>query len=418
MQSSGKKGGSEMPDSLPARRVKAPGLIWIPRKHGFTPYWRASDKGYKPRTVNLSRLADDPEELAKRCDAWQAEMLEWRSARYVDALHFDGTVGSLISIYLRHPQSSFQDTRPTSRSPYLHYAGKLQIEIGDRMVKSMSGLDLKEWHGEWSSNGRHVSAATMRRAVLDAAISFGVEARLPGCADTLLSLRAAKRKLPRPKHREITVTAEDVECLRKAAHADGRPSMALTYALVFETTLRLWDVIGQWMPEDAPDDRTVIRRPRKYTRPSRNWFGLCWEDIGPDLVLRYRPSKTSEKTGLTVTFPIAEAPMVMEELAHWPENRRTGPLIVRESTGLPYKSNHFGEMWRKDRESVGLSPKVWARDLRASGITEARAAGVLTDDIAKVAGHSSTKTTSAVYDRATLAAAERFARARSEARRT
>jgi integrase len=108
--------------------------------------------------------------------------------------------------------------------------------------------------------------------------------------------------------------------------------------------------------------------------------------------------------------------MVMEELAYWPEDKRAGPMIVRESTGLPYRSNHFNELWRKDRETVGLQKEVWARDLRASGITEARAAGVLTDDIAKVAGHSSTKTTSAVYDRATLAAAERFARARKLAR--
>jgi integrase len=73
-------------------------------------------------------------------------------------------------------------------------------------------------------------------------------------------------------------------------------------------------------------------------------------------------------------------------------------------------------MWARDRKTVGLSPKVWARDLRASGITEARAAGVSTDDAAKVAGHSSTKTTRAVYDRAVLAAAERFAKARVLAR--
>jgi integrase len=73
-------------------------------------------------------------------------------------------------------------------------------------------------------------------------------------------------------------------------------------------------------------------------------------------------------------------------------------------------------MWARDRKTIGLSPKVWARDLRASGITEGRAAGVAIDDVAKVAGHSSARTTSAVYDRAAHAAALRFAKARVLAR--
>ena len=73
-------------------------------------------------------------------------------------------------------------------------------------------------------------------------------------------------------------------------------------------------------------------------------------------------------------------------------------------------------MWSRDRKAAGLPGHVWARDLRASGISEARAAGVATDDAAKVAGHASTKTTSAVYDRAALEAAERFAEARAKKR--
>jgi hypothetical protein len=39
------------------------------------------------------------------------------------------------------------------------------------------------------------------------------------------------------------------------------------------------------------------------------------------------------------------------------------------------------------------------------------------DDAAKVAGHASTRMTSPVYDRAVLAAAERFAEARSNKRK-
>lgn len=82
------------------------------------------------------------------------------------------------------------------------------------------------------------------------------------------------------------------------------------------------------------------------------------------------------------------------------------------ATAINNSSNYFAEFCREDRKAAGISDNVWARDLRASGISEARAGGVATDDAAKVAGHASTKTTAAVYDRANLEAAERFAEAR------
>lgn len=193
--------------------------------------------------------------------------------------------------------------------------------------------------------------------------------------------------------------------------------MALAYALVFETTLRLWDVIGQWWPMDAPLISDVVMTPHTSMKEAKKWLGLRWEDIGQDLVLRYVPSKTSAKTGMAVTFPLGRAPMVMEELAHWPDNKRTGPVVVCGGTGMPWTPNYFAEFWREDRKAAGIGDNVWARDLRASGISEARAGGVATDDAAKVAGHASTKTTAAVYDRANLEAAERFAEARVSRRK-
>jgi integrase len=185
---------------------------------------------------------------------------------------------------------------------------------------------------------------------------------------------------------------------------------------VFETTLRLWDVIGQWVDWREYGVSDIVQG--KPDKPgAKKWFGLRWEDINDDLVLHYTPSKTSMKTGLAITFPLRMAPMVIEELENWPQDARQGPVIVNAKTGLPYSAIRFDELWRRDRKAAGISDKVWARDLRASGITEGRAAGVLTDDVAKVAGHSSTRTTSEIYDRAALEAAERFAEARVEKRK-
>jgi len=54
--------------------------------------------------------------------------------------------------------------------------------------------------------------------------------------------------------------------------------------------------------------------------------------------------------------------------------------------------------------------------MRAGGITEARQAGAPTDDVAKLAGHANKRTTARVYDRDSLEAARRVARARHEHR--
>ena len=390
------------------KRPTAPGLGW----YGDVPRWRASAKarakGFEPPTVNLSKYRDDPDQLRYQCEKYQREQDIFLNGA-PDA-GFDKTLGSLLKKYQTDPDSPYHNLRPSSRRPYDHYIKRLIPIIGDRKIAKITGMDLKRWHDAWSDGGRMLASSKMQRAILDAAISYGIMCRLKGCLELREVLKTASRKLPHPRRREFTVTAEQVVSLRKAAHEAKRPACALAYALVFETTLRLWDVIGQWVKTEEYGISDI-------TNAGKKWFGLRWEDINGDLVLHYVPSKTSMKTGLAVTFPLRMAPMVMEELEHWPQEGRQGPVIVNATTGLPYSAIRFDELWRRDRKAACISDKVWARDLRASGITEGRAAGALTDDVAKVAGHSSTRTTSEIYDRAALEAAERFAEARVEKRK-
>ncbi|TPM59017.1 integrase [Mesorhizobium sp. B2-2-4] len=349
-------------------------------------------------------------------------MNAWKSGLRGHVGSFDGTVSYILKKYETEEDSPFHSLRPGSRHPYEFYLKRLDYEIGAKRLDGITGVDLKRWHEAWSEGGVKLAASKMMRAVLDAAITYAVMSFKSGTPERRAvtelreSLKAASRKIPNPKRRESIITAEQVIALRSSAHEGDRPSSALVYALVFETTLRLWDVIGQWWPMDASLISDVVMAPHTSMKFAKKWFGIRWEDIDAELVLRYVPSKTSAKTGLAVTFPLSRAPMVMEELAHWPIEKRQGPVIVAEGTGMPYSSNYFGEFWRIDRAAAGIPANVWARDLRASGITEGRASGVSTDDAAKVAGHASTKTTAAVYDRATLEAAERFADARTAKR--
>lgn len=395
--------------------VKAPGLKWRKLAGGLSPVWVADEtdvkNGYRPKTVNLKHIADQPDMLVAKCNALQSDMLLWRTGYRRDPLHFDGTVRSLLDIYEIHERSSFHKLKPGSKRPYNHYLKQLRGHIGAIRIDEISGVDILDWHDLWSENGKHLAAAAMARSVFEAAISFGIMLRVEGAAELAAIFRETRKKLPGPKSRTAVLTTEQVIAARQAAHADGRKSGALAYAFVFETTLRLWDVIGQWWPMEQGGLSDVIDAER-----GTKWFGLRWEDIGPDMMLRYTPSKTDGTTGKEVLYPLSKAPMVLEELQHWPEEKRTGPLIVFEKTSMPYRDRDFTDQWARDRKSAGIAKHIWARDLRASGITEGRASAATTDDTAKVAGHSSTRTTARIYDRAVLEAADRFADARLKGR--
>jgi integrase len=126
-----------------------------------------------------------------------------------------------------------------------------------------------------------------------------------------------------------------------------------------------------------------------------------WSQIDEHGVLRLTPGKTEDSSALRVLIPLRECPMVVEELAIVPQSARSGPLIVNPKTGLPYRQIYYRDVWHASAKAAGISRSVWNRDLRASGITEAREAGAPTDDVAKTAGHADKRTTARVYDRDT-----------------
>ncbi|MBO9194384.1 hypothetical protein J5277_09725 [Rhizobium sp. 16-449-1b] len=398
-------------------KVTAKGLKWIKRPKGVTPYWVADDVaikgGFRPKNVNLSHMRDEPMRIVAKCNQLQGELELWKVEHKRDPTQFDGTIASVLTAYEQHEDSPYLALKPGSLVPYKHYLARLRGHIGSRHVSDINGVDIIRWHREWSEDGKHLAAAEMARAVLMAALSFGVMLRSAGTSDLLSILRETNRKLPKPRSRKESLTAEQVATLRAAAHASGRPSRALAYAIAFETTLRLWDVIGQWWPLDKGGVSDIIDAKQK-----KKWFGLRWEDISEDLVLSYIPSKTRFTTEKRVFYPLSDAPMVLEELKHWPVEKRSGPVIVLESTGLPYHATTMTMAWNLDKKNAGITTKVWARDLRASGITEGRASAVAADDVAKVAGHSSREMVEEIYDRTTIEAAERFAKGRKERRET
>lgn len=423
-------------------KIKAPGLKYRARRNAQpVPYWIASEAavkaGYTPKSV---RLHGDAAEIEGRCNRLQAEMLQWLGGTTSSPLPaFDGTFRTLLEIYEKDPESTFAELKPSSLVPYCSYLKRLQAHIGDREIEACDGRDVKRWFAIWrapripsdvdavlrkagvdpapmtpgerqraavaiTGAKPRVAAARMALAVLKAALRWGIVCRMRGCAEFKAIIAEMEFESTRP--RVEAPTAAQVEALRRSAHDHGAPERALLYALQFETTLRLWDIAGAWLPLSDPRPSLVLSRKRK-------WVGLMWSSIDRDLILSHTPAKTSDSSEARVMIDLKECPMVMAELRHLPETGRSGPIIANPRTSLPYTHPILRGHFRRDAKSAGWPAAIWNRDLRAAGITEAREADVANDDIAKVAGHTSAGTTGRVYDRANLAAARRIARARA-----
>jgi hypothetical protein len=206
--------------------------------------------------------------------------------------------------------------------------------------------------------------------------------------------------------RKLVLNADQVSAARQAVREMQHPRVALAYAIQFEGAVRQWDVKGQWLP-------MADRTPSAVHYKGKKWIGPTWANVDENLILRWTPTKTEDTTAPEIVVDLRACPMVMEELEFIAIEARKGPLIPDLSAGRPYTEDRFSEIWRAAAKAAGISPKVWNRDLRKSGSTEARAAGAPIDDLKKLMGHApETQVTADVYDMANLEAHRRIAAAR------
>jgi hypothetical protein len=118
--------------------------------------------------------------------------------------------------------------------------------------------------------------------VLKTALSFGKACRLPGCAEFKATFEDIRFKTPPP--RQQAPTAAEIVAVRAAAHQFGHHAAAFAYAVQFETSLRQWDVIGEWIPLADPRPSAIIQGQSKWIGPTRS-------QIDEDLVFRLMPSE-------------------------------------------------------------------------------------------------------------------------------
>ncbi|WP_439398450.1 tyrosine-type recombinase/integrase [Bradyrhizobium sp. PMVTL-01] len=385
--------------------------------------WRATKAavkaGYPVKTVNLAELAGNEIRLRQRCQRLQSEMREWlTSGTKKSKISFDGTFGTLLDIYQSDPKSTYVNLEPASKVPYDVYLRMLKPEIGRCRIDITDGVEVKTWFEFWATPATEggepqLAKAHMALSVVKAAVTFGIMRRLPGCTEFKEVLNSLKGQLPHLRPRKIAMTADQIIAARAGATELQHQRAAFAYALAFEGAVRVWDVVGKWVPISDKRPSTVIHLTKK-------WLGPTWANVDESLILRWTPAKTEHTSGETIAIDLRACPMVMEELEWIPQEARQGPLVINPETGRPYTVERWAKIWRTikaedaKKEHPQLPAKAWTRDLRKSGSTEARAAGARLDDVKKVMGHTpETEVTDKVYDLAKVEAHRRVAEART-----
>lgn len=120
--------------------------------------------------------------------------------------------------------------------------------IGARRLDRVTGEHLLRWHREFAKPSKVGGTPRIRFAhalmtQLRIVLMFG---RVLNIADAkeLRSVMEDMEFATAPQ-RDAFILPEQVEAVRKAAHARGLPSVALATAIMFEAVLRQKDVIGE-----------------------------------------------------------------------------------------------------------------------------------------------------------------------------
>lgn len=368
-------------------------------------YWnpnRASKKA--PKGLPLRPIAGDmsDEDIAAQCRAWTDELLADMEGLAQGPV-YDGTIESLILLYRTDENSPFKALKHATRIRDYEPSLKLiRDTVGKRVISQLKGEDFRRWYRQWGTLGRTRRAHGAIRK-LRSVLSYGVEQRLHGCSQAreILSLI----RFATPNTRTVKMEYAHAKAICDKALELGRPSIALTQAIQWDTALRRIHVIGEWLPVEEGDTGGIIRGKTK-------WQGITAADISADKVLTVPFTSKGKKA---TRHDLAACPLVMEVLkkAALPA---VGPLIVSEKTKLPYRENYYAQDWREIAGAAEVPKEVWSMDARAGAISEAEEATGNLDAARKMAGHTNARTTLGYVRNDDLENNRRVSEARSKLR--
>lgn len=316
---------------------------------------------------------------------------------------FDDTVSSLINIYLKDPDSPFQPLRFHTKTTYEARFKKIRASAGSKRISTLKFRDFKRLYEGWrepkvEGDPERVSHAYEHIKFTRIVFAFGALLELPRCIETSAILSGME--FENPKRRTEVINRAQAEAICRQANAVGSGSIALAQALQHDLMIRQKDAIGELIPMSEPGISDQHQRGFKWGA------GLRWEEIDAGMKLKHRVSKSvrgrgnlaNPDAGKIKTWNLPLYPMVMQQLALMAgvtvgELRRdmlpaSGPVVIAEHSGFPWRQKFFAERWRKIAHAAGVPDHVQNRDSRAGGATEAEQSGVDLEMIRKGLGHS------------------------------
>lgn len=315
------------------------------------------------------------------------------------------TITDLIERY-REDDAYRKNIVHRTRTTYDANLRRIHTDRGDARLFDIKREDIRAWYAEWGKRGTGTSHALM--IMLRIIFNFGSKLEDREC-DRLVGIMS-KEKFKQPPHDERVLTAEQARAIRAEAHRQGFPSIALQQAFR-DIALRQSDTTGEWVPLDQPGVTDILSR-----RFGKWLHGARWDEIDGTLTFRH----ASCKTGKRLVVDLKDAEMLVEEfnilapgcvvekeIVHPVTKEVTtvivvrrellpakGPIIVNETTGLPYIYDTFRRRWRDCARGAGVPDNIKNRHSRAGRLTEVIANGASIEDAQKLAQHSTTQMTS------------------------
>ena len=377
---------------------------------------------YSPATVRIHVDLSDTsavEKVEDICRREQDAMLGWlEEATGGDKERlrpkFNGTFGSLCDLYESDGESGYADLQGNTKNSYQDALKIIRSDIGLRRIDLVAPKYFRTCYRYWRKPAQQGGEDRVRRAhgaigQIKIVLGYGMEANCFAAHCERLLKALSKMRFAKNPPRGTTMTFEQAKAITCEALDADDASTALVQALQYECFLRQIDIVGKWRVEPT----TYVLKPGEIRCGKKVWHGMTFGMIlNADKSLRVRTSKTAQ----FVEHAIDKCELVMMCLEKLTKMDPDRPVACR-TDGSPWTGHRdFGKHWRAYANKADIPTDVWNMDNRASGITEATAAGAAHDDLASGAAHASKSTTRKIYIRGAREISERVQSKRQSSR--
>jgi hypothetical protein len=269
------------------------------------------------------------------------------------------TVGALVACYRVDHRSPYRQLKFAVRRNYESSLNRLVRDLGPERVAELDEAKITRcYETKWAANNKLAMGHNMVGKLRMLSTFGSTVLKDDGC--TYLAGVLAHMHTKPAGARTERLTAAHVVAFRSKAHEAGRASIALAQAIQFEAPiLKQLDIIGEWVPISEPGTSDVMRPKEKWLR------GLRWSEIDEDLILHRTVTRGRNKQPKPVSIELRKHSMILEELfaGRGPKIDRSalpasGPIIVSETTSVPYSTDDFRRKWRVIADDAGIPDTV------------------------------------------------------------